>query len=269
MKRLLITGAAGGLGTVARQRLTHMADILRVSDIAGLGDTRPGEETMICDLGDGDAVNELVKGCDGIVHFGGISVEDTFSKISNANIHGIFNLYEAARRNGNPRIFFASSNHAIGFYRQDQRLDAGSTFRPDGLYGVSKCFGEAMALMYHDKYGIETARVRIGSCFERPRDRRMLATWLSRDDLVSLIECVFVVPRLGCPVIYGVSANDRCWWDNSAVSYIGWVPKDNAAVYRDEVEAASEPHAADDPATLYQGGRFAADPIIEERPEGE
>lgn len=264
MKRLLITGAAGGLGKVVRQRLTHMADTLRLSDIADLGPAGPGEETVVCDLGDADSVNQLVKGCDGIVHFGGISLEDTFSRISNANILGIYNLYEAARRNGNPRIFLASSNHTIGFYPQDQVLDASSTFRPDGLYGVSKCFGEAMALMYHDKYSIETARVRIGSCFEKPTGRRMLATWLSRDDLISLIECVFRVPRLGCPVIYGASANDRSWWDNSGARYIGWVPKDNAEIYRAEVEATEAPLALDDAAAMYQGGAFAAAPIIED-----
>ena len=196
------------------------------------------------------------------MHFGGISVEDSFSKIENANILGIYNLYEAARRNGNPRIFFASSNHTIGFYLQDRKLDATANFRPDGLYGVSKCFGEAMALMYHDKFGIETARVRIGSCTERPVGRRMLATWLSRDDLISLIECVFRVQRLGCPVIYGASANDRSWWDNSAVSYLGWAPKDNAEAYREEVEAAERQLAADDPAARYQGGVFTAYPII-------
>lgn len=268
MKRLLITGAAGGLGKVARHRLAHMAEVLRLSDIADLGPVGLGEEAMTCDLGDAQAVNDLVKGCDGIVHFGGISVEDCFSKVSNANILGVYNLYEAARRNGNPRIFFASSNHTVGFYPQNRKLDAGSTFRPDGLYGVSKCFGEAMALMYHDKFGIETARVRIGSCFDKPAGRRMLATWLSRDDLVSLIECVFRVPRLGCPVIYGVSANDRSWWDNSAVSYIGWVPKDTAEIFRAEVEATEGVLAADDPAAVYQGGAFATDPIIEEDADG-
>ena len=190
MKRLLITGAAGGLGKMARERLTHLADVLRLSDIDDLGEAAPNEEIVYCDLGDKAAVEAMVADCDGIVHFGGISVEKPWDLIMNANINGVFNLYEAARKNGAPRIIFASSNHAIGFHKQTDKLDASSPTRPDGLYGVSKCFGESMASMYHDKFGIETACVRIGSCFPEPRNHRMLATWLSADDFVRLIERV-------------------------------------------------------------------------------
>jgi NAD dependent epimerase/dehydratase family len=123
------------------------------------------------------------------------------------HILGLYNLYEAARANGKPRILFASSNHTVGFYRQDEYLDAAARLRPDGLYGVSKCFGEALACMYFDKFGQETALVRIGTCVERPANHRMLATWMSYDDFAALIGCVFRVPRLGCPVIWGVSDN--------------------------------------------------------------
>jgi uronate dehydrogenase len=264
MQRLLITGAAGGLGSVMRRRLAHLAETVRLSDIADAGPAGPNEEVVTCDLGDRQAVHDLVAGCDGVVHFGGISVEDKFAKILNANIVGIYNLYEAVRKTAKPRVIFASSNHVIGFYRQDQQLDARATPRPDGLYGVSKCFGEAMANMYHDKFGIETAIVRIGSCFPEPKDRRMLATWMSADDLVSLVECAFRAVRLGCPVIYGVSDNDTVWWDNRSVAYLGWGPKHNSAAFRDKIHASQPAPAPDDPAALYQGGKFTADPIFED-----
>jgi len=263
LKRLLITGATGNLGRVARARLGHLAEVLRLSDLGDLGTAAANEELMPCDLADGATVKALVEGCDGIVHFGGMSVENNFPTILRANIEGVYNLYEAARLSGRPRILFASSNHAIGFHRQDEHLDAGARPRPDTLYGVSKCFGEAIASMYHDKFGIETAIVRIGSSFPEPTNRRMLATWLSYDDLVSLIECVFRAPRLGCPIIYGASANDRLWWDNSQARYLGWVPKDNAEDFRGKVEAAEPPPAADDPVAVYQGGVFCAEPIHE------
>lgn len=264
LKRLLITGAGGGLGKMARQRFAHLAETVRLSDIVDVGPAGPNEEVVTCDLGDRQGVHDLVDGCDGVVHFGGISVEDSFSKILNANIEGVYNLYEAARKTGKPRIVFASSNHVIGFYRQDQHLDAHVTLRPDGLYGVSKCFGEAMANMYHDKFGIETAIVRIGSCFPEPIDRRMLSTWMSADDFTSLVECVFRAMRLGCPVIYGVSDNDTVWWDNSSVAYLGWRPKDNSAVFRDKIESTQLAPAPNDPVALYQGGKFTADPIFED-----
>ncbi len=115
MKRLLLTGAAGGLGSAMRGRLKGIADIVRVSDIVDLGATADHEEAVVCDLGDRAAVDKLVEGCDAIIHLGGISVEDKFSKIMNANLLGLYNLYEAARASGMPRILFASSNHTSAF----------------------------------------------------------------------------------------------------------------------------------------------------------
>lgn len=264
MKRLLITGAAGGLGSVMRTKLAHLADVIRLSDISDLGEAAANEEIVTCDLGDKGAVDALVEGCDAIVHFGGISTEQPWSKIRNGNIDGVFNLYEAARKHGNPRIIFASSNHAIGFHKHTDLLDADARTRPDGLYGVSKVFGEAMASLYHDKFGIETAMVRIGSCFPEPKNHRMLSTWLSYDDLVSLVECAFRAPKLGCPVIYGVSNNDTVWWDNSKVSYLGWHPKSNAEGYRAALDAEMTSPGPDEPITVYQGGGFAIEPIHEE-----
>ena len=263
MKRLLITGAAGGIGSVCRKRLTHMADTLRLSGRGDLGEPAPHEEIMLCDLGDKIAVEELVEGCDGIVHMGGQSTEASWDVIRNANIEGMYNLYEAARKHGKPRILYASSNHAIGFYRQSQNIDATVPVRPDGLYGVSKVFGEALASMYHDKFGIETACVRIGSCFPEPTSHRMLSTWMSFDDFIRLVECVFRVPVLGCPIIYGVSANDATWWDNTSVAYLGWQPRDNSEAHRARLDSEMAAPNRDAPDAIYQGGMFTADGIHE------
>lgn len=258
MKRLLITGAAGGLGGVMRTRLSHLADVIRISDVSNLGEAGPNEELVQCDLGDKDAVSTMVEGCDGIVHFGGISVEETWEKIRVSNIDGIYNLYEAARAHNRPRILFASSNHTIGFHKQTDRLDVASVTKPDSLYGVSKCFGEAMASMYFDKFGIETASLRIGSCLPEPNNHRALSTWLSYDDFVRLAERVFTIAHLGCPVIYGASDNDASWWDNSAVSYLGWKPQDKAEEFREKVDTQVPLPAPDAPEVVYQGGIFTA-----------
>ena len=93
-----------------------------------------------------------------------------------------YNLYEAARKHGVKRIVFASSNHVTGFYRQDEVISPHDPMRPDGFYGLSKAFGENLAQLYLDRYGIETVSLRIGSSFAEPKDRRMLATWMSFDD---------------------------------------------------------------------------------------
>ncbi len=255
LKKLLITGASGKLGAQCRAGLKPIAETIRLSDRSGVTDAAPHEEIVHCDLGDKDAVEAMVDGCDGIVHLGGQSNEAAWDIVRNANIDGVFNLYEAARKSSvTPRIIFASSNHAIGFHKQTERLDANARTRPDGLYGVSKVFGEAIASMYHDKFGIETACVRIGSCFPEPRNHRMLASWLSHADFLALIERVFLVPRLGCPIIYGASANSGSWWDNREVAYLGWHPKDNGESYREKIEAQMDAPPADDVNAVYQGG---------------
>ncbi|MDD2870160.1 NAD(P)-dependent oxidoreductase [Neomegalonema sp.] len=263
MKRLLLTGAAGAMGRAMRSRLAGLAETLRLSDIADPGAPGLDEEVRICDLADAAAVMDLVEGCDGIVHLGGISVEDSFSKIMQANLLGLYNLYEAARAHGRPRILFASSNHAIGYYPQSRRLKGDEPFRPDGLYGVSKAFGESLARMYYEKFGQESALVRIGSCTPQPSDRRMLSSWLSYDDFAGLAACVFRAPRLECPVIWGASANDAGWWDNAASAYLGWRPKDNAEAWRAEIEAAGPRPSPDAAVARYQGGVFTENPIIQ------
>lgn len=264
LKRLLITGAAGGLGSAARKHLAGFAEKLRLSDISTVEDLQDAEDFVQADLGDADAVHDLVSGCDGVVHFGGVSTEKTFDLIERANIRGVYNLYQAARAAGGPRIFFASSNHTIGFYRTDEKLDADTPPMADGLYGASKVYGEQLAIVYWKKFGIETARVRIGSCFPKPRGRRMLSTWMSYRDMFSLVRRVFIVPRLGCPVIYGVSDNPSAWWDNSHVSYLGWTPQDTTETWRVEMETQEPAGSPDAPTAFYQGGMFTAEPIHED-----
>ncbi len=263
MERLLITGAAGNVGRMARERLSHLANVIRLSDISEMEPAKANEEVIQCDLSDAAAVDALVEGCDGILHLGGVSVERSYDLIEAANIRGVHNLYEAARAHGMPRIVFASSNHTIGFYPQSERLNADVPTRPDGWYGVSKVFGEEVAKMYHAKFGQETARLRIGSCFEKPVDRRMMATWFSYDDFCSLMERIFNVPKLGCPVIWGASANSCGWWDNSHINWLGWAPKDNSEIFREEIEKLPQ-RPSDAPDVLWQGGKFTSDPIFKD-----
>jgi uronate dehydrogenase len=258
MQRLLMTGAAGGLGQILRRELAGYAPILRLSDIADLGEAGAGEEIVQCDIADADAVMKLVEGCDYIVHLGGKSIEGAFEEILQSNIRGTYNIFEAARKLGKPRILFASSNHAIGFHKRETRLDGGAAQRPDSMYGVSKCFGEALASYYYDKYNLENVCVRIGSCFPEPRDRRMMATWLSPADLTRLIKRVAEAQRIGHTVVYGVSNNLEQWWDNSHAAFLGWVPQDSSEQFRAKVEAATSPSDPDDPAVIFQGGGFAA-----------
>ncbi len=258
MRRLLITGAAGALGSVLRESLKGYADVLRLSDIADMGAAREGEEVVQCDLGDFDAVRGLVDGTDGIVHLGGVSREGAFEAILNANFRGTYHIFEAARQTGKQRVLFASSNHAIGFHEREDRLGKDAPYRADSIYGVSKCYGEIMARYYFDKFGIESVSVRIGSCFPEPRDRRMLATWLSYADFTSLVKAMFDAARTGAAMVYGASDNKEQWWDNGHAAFLGWHPQDSAEGFRAKVEAATPEPDWQDPAVRYHGGSFAA-----------
>ena len=256
--RLLLTGAAGGLGQVLRERLAPCAAVLRLSDIAPMASAAgPHQEVVPCDLADKAAVDALVQGCDAIVHLGGVSVERPFEQILEGNIKGVFHIYEGARRHGVKRVVFASSNHVIGFYPQSETIDDRVPHRPDGYYGLSKSFGENMAQFYFDRYGIETVSIRIGSSFPEPANRRMMSTWLSYGDLAALVEKSLFTPDVKHTVVYGMSANRDVWWDNRGAARLGFAAQDSSEVFRAKVEA-QPPVAPTDPNSVYQGGAFTA-----------
>jgi uronate dehydrogenase len=254
--RLLLTGAAGGLGKELRARLKAYCDVLRLSDIAELGQAGPGEEVMPAALEDKKAVDALLKGVDAVVHLGGISTEHAFEEILPANIQGTYHVYEGARRHGVKRIVFASSNHVTGFYRQDEVIDSEVRMRPDSYYGLSKAFGENLAQFYWDRYGIETVSLRIGSSFPEPKDRRMLASWMSYDDLERLVMSSLTAPIVGHSIIYGISDNATAWYDNTQARHIGYRPQDSSERFRPAVEARQPRIDGKDPIAIYQGGGF-------------
>jgi len=253
--RLLLTGAAGALGSALRPRLRALCRTLRVSDKANPGGAGAGEEVVVAALEDASVMDALLEGVDAVVHFGGIMRED-WDAILTSNVVGLYNLYEAARKHGIKRIVYASSNHATGFYRTDEVISPRDPVRPDCLYGLSKTWGENIARLYFDRYGIETACLRIGSAFPEPQDRRMLATWLSYDDLERLVRASLTAPVVGHSIIYGVSANPVCWWDNSSAAHLGYQPQDSSERFRAAIEAAHPPIDPRNPDTLHQGGAF-------------
>ena len=255
-KRLLLTGAAGNLGQELRPRLKAYCDTLRVSHRKDFGPAGAGEEVMLASLEDKAQMSALLKGVDVVVHMGGVSTEKSWESILAGNIVGMVNLYEAARANKVKRIVFASSNHVTGFYRQDEVITPQDPVRPDGFYGLSKAFGENLAQLYWDKHGIETVSLRIGSSYIEPKDRRMLATWMSFDDTERLIVAALTAPVVGHSVIYGMSDNATAYWDNTSARHIGYRPQDSSDKYRAATEARQPTIDTTQPAAQYQGGPF-------------
>ena len=140
VKSILITGAAGGVAGHLRRELGDLYRTL-LSDIRPVDTLAPHERFQAADLGYMDALRGLMAGVDAIVHLGGQSVEGPWSAVLDRNIVGTYNLFEAARLEGVRRVVFASSCHAVGFYRLDETIEADAYFRPDSRYGVSKVFG--------------------------------------------------------------------------------------------------------------------------------
>ncbi len=256
LNHVLLTGAAGMLGRVLTPVLSGACARLRLSDLPGPL-AQHAVDGLPCDLADAPAVHGLLEGISAVVHLGGVAVEGPFEPILQANIRGVHNLYEAARRQGVKRIVFASSNHVTGCYEQGRRTLPTEPPRPDGNYGLSKLYGEGMASLYWDRYGIETVCLRIGTATpdDRPPDRRALATWLSHADLARLVLASLTAKGVGFLVAYGISANPRAWYDSKeAWARIGYAPQDSAEVFADEVQHKVFP--AGTPMARLQGGSF-------------
>jgi uronate dehydrogenase len=253
---VLLTGAAGLLGSVLRKRLAPQVTRLRSADIAPMTNPAPNEEFVNVDLGDVSQASRLVDGIDAIVHFGGLAKEASFEAISRVNIVGLQALYEASRVAGVRRVVFASSVHAIGFYSQNAVIDAAAPTRPDSNYGLAKVFGENLAQLFWDKHGLETVSIRIGSCEPKPSNRRHLLTWLSFDDMCQLVELSLSAPRVEHTIIYGASDNAASFWDNRLARHLGYKPRDSADTYREGIYAADPRPDRNDVVSRFQGGIF-------------
>lgn len=262
--RLLLTGASGGLGRVLRPFLRTLCSTLRVSDLHQPEAEHPGEERVACDVGNREALLALCRDVDAIVHFGGVSVEDRFDAILHANLLGTFNVYEAARRLGIRRIVYASSGQVTGFYPTSQIVDPSMPVRPSSLYGLSKSFGENLARLFYDRYGIESVCLRIAMCFPEPTTHRMLRSYLSYDDLRSLVERSLLAPDVGHAIVYGVSNNRDLLWRNPDAARIGWTPRDSSEAFRAGVEARTPTPDPDDVQNRFHGGRFTQDGPFDE-----
>jgi len=253
MKTILITGAAGDVGTHLRRELAGKYRI-RASDLRPLKKVAR-EAYMRADISKMADALRITKGVDAVVHLGGYSVEGPWEGILSANIIGCYNVFEAARRNGVKRILFPTSNHAVGFYRRDQTIDHRVYIKPDSRYGVSKVFGEALGSLYADKYGMEVFCMRIGNVNATPIDKRRLSILFTPRDLAQLVTIGIEHPDIRFEIVYGISRNKRAWYDNSNAYRLGYKPQDDSEVYAKEI-LAREPAGGDPVAEAHQGGVF-------------
>jgi uronate dehydrogenase len=259
MQKILVTGAAGGIGTRLRKLMKGVYPSIRWSDIRKPDDLAADEDFVVADLADFNAVEKIVAGVEGIVHLGGYSIEGPWQTILNSNIVGCYNLFEAAYRAGVKRVVFASSNHAMGFYPRTQTIGVNVTVRPDSRYGISKAFGEAVGAFYADKHGLRVTCLRIGNFGDAPLDQRRLAIWLKPEDLVQLIRIGLEHRDIHFEIFYGASDNADAWWDNSNARRFGYKPTGKAGDYRAQALAAQAKLPPDPVGDRYQGGPYCSD----------
>lgn len=251
---VLLTGAAGQVGSALREGLRGRFPVLRLTDNRDLGVAQEGEEIILADLTNFDEVRAAMEGVDAVIHLGGIADEHTYERIRDVNFDGTYHVLEAARQAGVRRVAFASSIHTVGFYPRSERIGPDVPVRPDTYYGVSKVFGEALGRMYWERYGVEFVGVRICSFQPKPKDARHLSTWLSPRDAVQLFEKAVTVPDVGFLIVAGISGNTRRWMTPEGWDVLGYAPQDDAEIYAAEVE-----HLRGDPSHLTeqrQGGIF-------------
>jgi uronate dehydrogenase len=258
MRRILMTGASGGIGTALRKLLPPIYPDLTLSDLTAPADLGTHEVFKVAELSDLAQVEAICEGVHGILHFGGVSGEGPWSNVLQSNIIGCYNLFEAARKKGVKRVVFASSNHAVGFYPRHHRIGTDVTARPDSRYGVSKVFGEAVGALYADKHGLGVTCLRIGNFGDKPLDHRRLSIWLKPEDLVLLCRIGLDHPDIHFEIFYGASHNERSWWDNHRAYDLGYRPTGRAEDFREHAFAEQATLPRDPVGDFYQGGTFCS-----------
>ena len=258
--RVLVTGAAGSIGTILLPGLTA-----RGHEVIGLDrSTAPdGSDTAwyAVDCTDPDAVEavfvDLARsgGIEAVVHLAGIPTEASLTEELDSHVVSTAALLDAMVRHGVDRIVYASSNHAVGRTPRTDLLTTDVRPRPDTFYGVAKVAAEALLSLYVDRHGIDAVALRIGSFLPQPETRRGLSTWLSHDDAVRMVDAALTAPAPGFAVVYGISANSRAWWDLEPGRALGYHPEDDAEAYAGEIPQRRE----DDVEAGHVGGPFVTE----------
>jgi uronate dehydrogenase len=258
LKKLVLTGAAGRLGSYLREPLSKMCEELVSTDIVtDIGTLYPNERFIQADIAVYDQIAPLLEGADMVVHFGAIVDEKPFEELLGPNFVGSYNIWEAAYQHGLQRVVYASSIHAVGMHKKADFIGIDAPHKPDTFYGLAKCFSEDLASMYWDKRGLEAVCLRILSCAQ-VNNPRALGSWLSYDDLIQLVTRAIDTPSVGFSVVYGVSNNDRAPVDNAKASFLGYRPKDNAEQFAEAILADAAPADLKDPGEMCHGGPFAS-----------
>ena len=253
-RKVLITGGAGLIGGILIDRLGDRYELssldLREAD---------GVESHVASLDDLQAMQPAFAGVDTVVHLAADrSAYAEWDSVLSNNLVGTYNVFEASRREGVKRVIFASSNHATGGNYLDEpwslvgsgqfeKLEAGAyplvdedvMIRPDGFYGVSKAFGEAIGSYYNDYHELSSIHLRIGwviSTDDPSFSPFALSLWLSHADVAQIVRlCIDAPESMRYGIYYATSDNKWKIFDISrAKAELGFVPEDGSGDHFEE-----------------------------------
>lgn len=260
--KTLITGAFGKVGT-ALDGLPGEKVLLDLQVPSG----SPSNVSQGA-VQDRTLLESVMQGCTHVVHLAASpQVESSWRAVLENNIEAMHTLLQVAREMGVNSIVFASSNHVVGMVEVENApgiYEAGhglmltkhTETRPDSFYGVSKVLGENLGRYYAENGGPRFYALRIGAVHAEREDhpyaeaeaavrggvclqgdaiyelkvKRQKALWLSRRDLLQLVQRCLEYDGERFDIFYGVSNNPTRWLDiDYARERLGYVPQDNAA----------------------------------------
>lgn len=230
-KTILLTGAAGRIGTSLRQHLGEYYH-LRCLDRSRV---KNASDVRVTDIRNFKAVLRAMQDVDAVIHLAGNpNYKQSWNEVYTHGIEGTYNVFEAARQAGVKQIIYASTSLVSSWrVKHEPHITPEQSVRPDSLYAVGKAFGEVLGQYFVDQYGMTVICLRIGAFHTNPviysSDDRNLAIWCSPRDLAQLVQQSLDHPDLGFQIFYGVSNNTRRFWDiSSAQTLLGYTPQDNA-----------------------------------------
>jgi NAD(P)-dependent dehydrogenase (short-subunit alcohol dehydrogenase family) len=237
-RRVLVTGAAGRIGSFFAEHARDKYDLRLMirgdEEAEAIEKIRGFGEVVEADLGELDKLKTICQGIDTVVHLAADpSPSATFADVLEANIVGTYHVFVAAKSAGCRRVIYASSIHAVSGYPADVQVKTSEPVNPGDIYGVSKCFGEALARYMAEQEGLSAIAIRIGAfqpleAARKPENIGMLDAFVSHRDLHQLIERCVDVENVRFAILHGVSDNRFKRLDISdARELVGYDPQDD------------------------------------------
>lgn len=241
-KRILLTGAAGTIGTSLRKHLKDRYTFRLLCHSTIPDDMDDSDELVVSDISNFEAMVEACEGVDAIAHLAifnrwkGMTKSQLAQLTFDVDMKGTYNIYEAARINGVKTVVFASTNHVTGMNeKKGIKSHPDDPVRPDSIYGAGKAFGEALGRLYVDQYQMRVFCLRIANFNGKDEPGRLYepgqSRWFSPRDIAQMTWRCIEAEDLDWGIFYGISNGGEEKWDlSNAKNLLGFEPEDDGSL---------------------------------------